>query len=642
MKKKYLIIIFIIALIVFPNFGFSQISNNKNARHFAKAKTAYISNDTEKAKKLLKKIIKKDSVFVEAWLLLGDIYLDTKNTDEAVIAYEKAISIDAGFFPSACRIVGDIEYSNGRFEKAIENFETFLSLENISPQAKNSVQVKLKKSQFAQYLFSHPVQFNPVNFGDSINTEFDEYINSFSINESELFFTKKQPSKNYTKEHPVFDEKICYSNKTDSIWNKAKIFDKFSVESGSIGALCLSPDLRYLFFSGCHLNDGFGSCDLYYSKKSGDGWQKPVNLGNFVNSNSWESQPCFSSDGKTLYFASNRTGGKGSSDIWKTEIINDKWSKPVNLGDSINTKKAEMSPFIHFDNQTLYFSSKGHPGMGKADLFVSRKDENGNWQKPKNLGYPINTIFDEINIVINANGKTAYISSDLPGGKGKFDIYQFDFYEEVRSKKVSYIKGVVFDYETKKPLEANFELIELSKSEIVVNSFSDPENGKFLVVLPTGKQYALNVSKSNYLFYSDHFQLSDEYFSLEPIVKNIPLKPIKAGATIVLKNIFYKTDKYLLKKTSKTELNILIEFLNLNKNVKLEISGHTDNTGSKEHNITLSKNRAKSVYDYLIENGINADRLESTGFGYSKPVDTNQTEEGKANNRRTEIKVLGY
>ena len=593
------------------------------------------------SKKYLNKIIKKDSVYVEAWLLLGDIYLDLKKPDDAVIAYKKAISVNAGFFPGAFIIVGDIKYSNSEFEKSTEYYEKFLSLENISDQAKKSVQEKLKTSRFAQYLFSHPVPFKPENLGDSINTEFEEYINSFSINESELFFTKKQPSINYTKEHPVFDEKLCYSKKTENTWKKAQIFEEFSVETGSIGALCLSPDGRYLFFSGCHLPDGYGSCDIYYSKKSEDKWKNPVNLGNVVNTKSWESQPCFSSDGKTLYFASNRPGGKGSSDIWKTEVINGKWSKPVNLGDSINTKKAEMSPFIHFDNRTLYFSSKGHPGMGGADLFVSRKDEKGKWQKPKNLGFPINTIFDEINIFVNADGQTAYISSDLPGGKGKFDIYKFDFYEEAQPQKVSYLKGMVYDDETKKPLEANFELIELSKSETVVNSISDPVNGEFLVVLPTGKQYALNVSKENYLFYSDNFQLSDRNESLEAIEKNIPLKPIKHGANIVLKNIFYETDMYQLKETSKTELKKLIEFLNLNKNVKIEISGHTDNTGSTEHNNTLSEKRAKSVLDYLTKNGISKYRLKTKGFGASKPLDTNNTEEGKANNRRTEVTVVG-
>ncbi len=641
MKTKSLILIFLIALLIFPDFGFSQSSNKNSTKLFKKAKTAYISNDTEKAEKLLQRIIKKDSVFIEAWLLLGDIYLDSKKTDDAILAYEKAIAIDPKFFPGACQIVGDIEYSNGRFEKAIEYFKTFLSLENISERARILVEAKLEKAQFALHLFTHPVPFDPQNLGDSINTEFDEYINSFSISESELFFTKKQPSKNFTKERPVFDEKLCYSNKTDSIWNKAEKFENFSDNNENFVALCLSPDGRYLFFSGCYLNDGFGSCDLYYSKKSGNNWEQPVNLGNTVNSSAWESQPSFSSDGKTLYFASNRKGGKGSSDIWKTEIKNGFWEKPVNLGDSINTKKAEMSPFIHFDNQTLYFSSKGHPGMGEADLFVSRKDENGKWQKPKNLGYPINTIFDEINIFINSGGNKAYISSDLPGGKGKFDIYEFDFYEEVRPENVSYIKGVVFDDETKIPLEANFELIELSKSETVVNSFSDPENGEFLVVLPTGKQYALNISKENYLFYSDHFQLSDENLSLEPIVKNIPLKPINTGATIVLKNIFYETDKYQLKETSKAELKKLIDFLKNNKKVRIEISGHTDNSGTVKHNQTLSEKRAKSVYNYLTKNGINKNRLESKGYGSSKPVDTNQTEEGKANNRRTEIKVAG-
>lgn len=638
MDKKLEILIILITLLIFTGFGYSQNISKRSNKLFSKAKTAYISHDIEKAEKLLKRIIKKDSVFTEAWLLLGDINLDSKKIGSALFNYKTAIKIDPEFFPGACQIVGDIEYNNGNFKESINYYSKFLGLKNISQRAGRLVKAKLRKSQFAEYLFLNPVPYNPKNLGDSINSEYDEYINSLSLDGSELFFTKKQPAKNYTLKHPVFDEKLYYSNKTDSIIEKAKIFDKLTEYTGNIGALSLSPDGKYLFFSGCHWKDGFGSCDIYYSKKNGNNWGKPKNLGNKVNTQYWESQPCFSSDGKTLFFASNRKGGMGDSDIWKTEISKGKWSAPINLGDSINTEKSEMSPFIHFDGRTLYFSSKGHPGMGKADLFYSQKNKHGNWQKPKNLGYPVNTIYDEINIIINAKGNIAYISSDLKKGKGKFDIYEFELHEKVRPEKVTYLKGFVYDEETKKPLQAFFELIDLSDSEVIVNSFSDAVNGEFLVALPTGKEYALNVSKKKYLFYSDHFHLSDN--NTDPIIKNIPLKAIKSGAGIVLKNIFFKTDKYKLKKTSIAELNKLLDFLKLNNNVNIEIGGHTDNTGSYEHNKVLSEKRAGSVYDFLTKNGIKKDRLQKKGYGSSVPIDTNTTEEGKANNRRTEIEII--
>jgi outer membrane protein OmpA-like peptidoglycan-associated protein len=411
---------------------------------------------------------------------------------------------------------------------------------------------------------------------------------------------------------------------------------------GNEGAICISPDGQFLFFAACNRPDGYGSCDIYWSGKSGDQWSEPFNLGPVVNSEAWDSQPSFSSDGKTLYFASKRPGGKGSSDIWKTELMPDgDWMPPVNLGDSINTKDAEMAPFIHPDDLTLYFTSKGHPGMGGLDLFYSRKDENNLWQKPVNMGYPINTYADEITLVVNASGDLAYISSDKLGGKGRQDIYSFKLYKEAQPLKVTYFKGIVFNKETKKRLEAKFELIDLTSGKVVIKSRSDPVKGEFLVALPTNKDYALNVSKTGYLFYSDHFGLKGESSEARPFIRDIPLQEISVGETVVLKNIFFDTDKYELKPESRSELEKLINLLQTNGKIRIEISGHTDNAGTEAYNLMLSKNRAKAVYDYLTEHGISAGRLSYAGYGLTKPIDTNDTEQGRANNRRTEFRVVG-
>ena len=306
---------------------------------------------------------------------------------------------------------------------------------------------------------------------------------------------------------------------------------------------------------------------------------------------------------------------------------------PVDLGDSINTKDTEMAPFIHPDDLTLYFTSNGHPGMGGLDLFYSRKDENGFWGKPVNMGYPINTYADEITLVVNAGGDLAYISSDKLGGKGKQDIYSFKLYKEAQPLKVTYFKGIVFNKETKKRLEAKFELIDLTSGKVVIESRSDPVNGEFLVALPTNKDYALNVSKTGYLFYSDHFALKGENSKARPFIRDIPLQEIGIGETVVLKNIFFDTDKYELKPESRSELENLINLLQTNGKIRIEISGHTDNAGTAVYNLTLSKNRAKAVYDYLVEYGISAGRLSYEGYGLTKPIDTNETEQGRANNR---------
>ncbi len=372
------------------------------------------------------------------------------------------------------------------------------------------------------------------------------------------------------------------------------------------------------------------------------GGGEPENLGEVVNSPQWDSQPSFSSDGKTLYFASNRPGGKGASDIWKTILQADgQWTPPVNLGDSINTREEEMAPFIHPDDQTLYFSSRGHPGMGGLDLFYSRKDVNGGWRKPVNLGYPINTCADEITLVVNARGNMAYISSDKLGGKGRQDIYKFPLYREAQPMLTTYFKGIVYDEETRAKLEARFELVDLGNSKMVAESRSDRITGEFLLALPTERNYALNVSRDGYLFYSDNFSLTGYNPQDKPLIKNIPLKPIRIGEAVILKNIFFDTDKFILKDESLVELQKLLALLQKNHGLKIEISGHTDNIGSEAHNLELSGNRAIAVYQYLLQHGISAGRLSHAGYGFSQPIDVNTTEQGRANNRRTEFKVIG-
>ena len=437
-------------------------------------------------------------------------------------------------------------------------------------------------------------------------------------------------------------DRFYIAHHSDSAWRKALNLGPPINTHGNEGALTLSPDGKYLFFAACNRDDGLGSCDIYWARRQGKSWSEPENLGPVVNSPQWDSQPTFSSDGKTLYFASKRRGGKGSSDIWKTELQSDEqWSIPVNLGDSINTRAEEMAPFIHPDDQTLYFSSRGHPGLGGFDLYFTRKDIKGQWHRPVNMGYPINTHADELTLVVNAKGDLAYISSDIPGGKGRQDIYQFPLYKEARPLLTTYFKGIVYDVETNEKLEARFELIDLATSKICAQAWSDRVTGGFLLVLPTEKNYALNVSKDGYLFYSDNFFLTGTNSKGKPFIKNIPLKPIKIGESVILKNIFFDTDLYVLKDESLAELQKLLELLRKNPKLKIVINGHTDNVGSAEHNLELSKNRAKAVYEFLIQHEISKIRLSYAGFGFTQPIDVNTTEQGRANNRRTEFKVVG-
>jgi len=426
----------------------------------------------------------------------------------------------------------------------------------------------------------------------------------------------------------------------DEEWGRALNLEPPFDEINDAGALCVSPDGKYMFFTECFRKDSHGSCDLYFSKKNGDKWTDPKNLGPDVNSDNWDSQASISPDGKTLYFASNRQGGYGSSDIWKAELIaEEKWGNVQNVGRTINTAGMEMTPFMHFDGQSLYFASDGHVGMGGMDLFKTLLDES-QWSVPENLGFPLNTDSDEIGLVISALGNTAYISADRPEGIGKYDIYSFLLPETIRPDAVTYLKGVVFDSISRDPLEADIELIDLEKNVVVMQSRSDKLSGDFLICIPSNRDYMLNVERKSYLFYSDNFSLKGIYTYEEPFEQNIPLQPIMPGSSVVLNNVFFDVDSSRLKTESFIELDKLVTFMKDNPSVSVEIGGHTDNTGTKAYNIELSSNRAASVVKYLMGSGIDPDRIISKGYGFDNPVSTNDTEEGKSLNRRTEAKII--
>ena len=378
---------------------------------------------------------------------------------------------------------------------------------------------------------------------------------------------------------------------------------------------------------------------LYFSAFNSGKWTFPVNLGSPVNTIKWESQPSISANGKMLFFSSNRPGGKGGKDLWYS-IFNEngRWSKPVNLGETINSTGDEMSPFIHFDGKTLYFSSDGWPGMGGFDLYKTRMNEDSTWSDPVNLGYPINTYNDEMGLIIESGGQKAYFSSKRDENGGK-NIYSFNLYEAVRPDPVAYFKGKVTDREDGRMLTAEYDLINLSTGKSVVNSRTD-KNGNFLVCLPSGFNYALNVSKSGYLFYSENFMFEGQHSVLKPYTMLIKLSPLKVGEKMLLANVFYESDSWELKKESLAELNKLLKLLNDNVQLVVEIGGYTDATGNDEHNFVLSEKRALSVVNFLVENGIPAERLKYKGYGNTSPIGDNVTSEGRKLNRRTEVKIL--
>ena len=372
----------------------------------------------------------------------------------------------------------------------------------------------------------------------------------------------------------------------------------------------------------------------------------PRNAGAPLNTASWEAQPSFSSDNRYLYFSSNRSGGKGKKDIWRAEFLGfneegmPRWKAPENMGDEINTEEDEISPFIHANNRNFYFASDGHIGMGGLDLFTAEIDESGNVHNMRNMGYPINTHEDDMGLTISSIGETAYFSSAREADKG-LDIFSFNLDRGLRPEPVSYIKAKITDKNTQQPILASIDLVDLTYSNPKEREEKADENGEIMLCLPLSHNYSFTVSEPGYLFYSQSILLKDAKTLVDPLVLNIELDPIEVGAKMNLYNIYFETDSFRILAASEPELQRLTSFLKNNQDLKVEIQGHTDNTGTSEKNQMLSENRAKSVVNYLVENGIASSRLQSKGYGENLPVESNDTEEGRTMNRRTTIVIAG-
>jgi outer membrane protein OmpA-like peptidoglycan-associated protein len=417
------------------------------------------------------------------------------------------------------------------------------------------------------------------------------------------------------------------------------------------GAGTLSPDGRFLIFTACAYSDGsygggrkgLGSCDLFISRRLGQRWSRPENLGPPVNTKHWESQPSLASDGRTLYFIRGITRGehgRREQDIYVTRLGEDgRFSEPRKLGPNVNSPMIEESVQIHPDGRTLYFSSNGHPGMGGLDIFVSRMQDDGEWGPALNLGYPINTSDDENSLLVSADGRLAYFASDRPGGFGDLDLYAFELYPEARPEPVTYIRGRVTDQVSGKGVEADIELYDLATGRLATAAYADPGTGEFLVCLPTGRDYAMNVAAENYLFFSENYSIAGQAVE-SPFELNVQLKPLQAGETIALRNIFFETASHELLPESDPELVMLLRMLYASPDLRIELGGHTDSVGSERDNQQLSERRANAVRDHLIREGIAPERIEAKGYGESRPIASNDTEEGRALNRRTEVMVL--
>jgi len=628
------------------NYVTKKTASAKLLKVVSKAQDNLMRGEFAKANAGFDKVLSKEPRFIDIYLFKADALISLERPEEAEQSYKKVIEIDPDYKPKVFYALARLQERMGNYGEAHKNYETYLTYPFKEDLFKDKIKRFSANAKFAEHALKNPKPFKPRNMGAAVNTSNDEYWPSISIDGETFIFTRRIGN----------NEDFFQSNKKDGKWMPAINIGAPINTPLNEGAQTISADGQTMAYTVCNRQGDYGKCDLYISRKKENGkWSIPENMGKPINSSNWESQPSLSADGKTILFTRGSTNRSMDKDIYGSYLKEDgSWAKPIKMPSTINTPYPDESPFLHPDGQTIYFVSEGHPGMGKSDIFISRKQPDGAWSQAENIGYPINSPNHELGMMVSFDGKTGYYSSTKKGGKG-LDIFEFDLPQSARPAPVTYVKATVIDAISKEPLTADLELMNLTIEKTHTKSTTN-SNGEFIVSLPLNSDYSMNVSKKGYLFHSENFALKgiysfDEPYLLEIELQKIPIKvvatveapnpvisaPLPAPKPTILKNVFFETASAELLPVSITELNKLRDLLTENPSMNIQLSGHTDNVGSDADNLLLSQNRAKAVRQYLIKQGIGGHRMTAKGFGENNPIDTNETSEGRANNRRTEF-----
>lgn len=699
MRKRqfYVLAIFMLALCCVVQAQSLKDYLDKGDKYFAK-------KDFENALLQYLEALKLDANDPNTNFRVGISYLHGEKKGKAVTYLEKA-------YRTKPEVDEDIDYHLGmayqnahQYAKAIEHYTTF------KRKNKKLIEIatqKIAECEIGDSLAQHPAYVTITNVGSTLNSNFHEYSPLVSNDGKTMIFTSNRSTDEYKIKSSTNFEDIYIAHKNAYGWGTpTKISENINIKFNDAAA-SLSPDGKTLFL---YYEEGAG--DIFTSTLENGEWSKPQPLNKNINTPLfWETSASISADGKKLYFTSNRPGGRGELDIYVSELdAKGNWGKAVNLGPTINTPYHEDSPFIHPDGVTLYFSSDGHPTMGSNDIFKS-EFVNGKWTKPVNLGSPINSIEYDGFFTISADKKTGYYSALREEGLGSADIYEIKFNdpppkvtappvvmaslqpeiiepkketvevappvqepepkkEEPRKevvstpppppptetktedfvdpmlqqkremKVVTVLKGKVIDEITAAPLNAVISLVENETGRVVAKISSNASTGDFELVIPHGGNYGVATEKAGYLFNSINFNLP-EFAEYQEIDTHILMVKAEVGSKVVLKNIFFDVGKSDIKQESIAELENIRELLSTNTHLKVQINGHTDNTGNAATNMTLSLQRAESVVQYLVNKGIEAGRVAAKGFGSERPLVSNDDEaEGREINRRTEIEIL--
>ena len=631
MMKKFLLVI-----IGFCTLSLFAQSNKKCQALQDKAYADFQAGMYKDALSSIKKSIKCDPNASTAYAIQAEIYETIKDSANAIKAHKMCIKTDT-LYQSSYYYYAFYLFRMSRFDESlaalaqydkVPQMKDFDKSKDGASASMNGKVDRLRASiEMAKKDLGDLLKMEIQNMGEAINSPLNEYWPGMPINGNTFVFTRL-----------VNNQEDFYVAKmgVNGAWEKARFAPGKinTIENEGTNSVYFGAKEQLMFYTVCN-QGGFGSCDLFYSEMSNEKWGERKNMGEVVNSSQWDAQPSISGDGNKIIFSSARPGGMGGKDLWMTQKVNGAWAKPVNLGPTINTKLDEEAPFIHYDGVTLYFASNGHPGYGKHDIFMSRLSDDGSWAKPENLGKGVNTSQDDVGFYVDASAQKAYFASARDGGFGGLDIYSIKLIDKFKPKPVNYLLGKVIDKETKKPISAKVRLVNLQSQKVI---FQDSVS-TFLIPVNAGSNYALHSMAKGYMLDSRNFQPTESTIDKPYIIEAI-LERIKTNQIVTLNNIFFDIDKYDLKPESDVELKTVLQLLTANPSMKIEISGHTDNTGSEVHNKELSANRATALKLYLEKLGIAPLRLIAKGYGASKPNESNDNELGRAKNRRIEIRIL--
>lgn len=614
----------------------------KYQKKYKSAQECLKKNKLEDAREKLSDILDEYPGFLDGLKSLSHVYLKEDKPEKALETLLILDTISPTVIPPVKMEIANLSENTGNYPLAIRHISELLESQKLRGKLLEQATRRLAELKFRQHAYANPENLTIEKLPGAINTSNDEFLPTFTADGNSMIFSRAFKSQGRLQSEDLYlSQKDINGN-----FMEATPIEELNTPQNE-AAHTLSLDGNTIIFTVCQRRDTYGGCDLFISSKKNGKWSVSRNMGSGINSRYWDAQPCIANNNRTIIFSSSRPGGYGAADLWRIDLLPDnQWSEPVNLGPQINTVGNEESPFLHPDNQTLYFRSDGHIGLGDYDIFVARQDSFNTWQDPQNLSFPINTKGNDGALTVDLKGNKAYYATDALNDGVHLDVCYFDLPEAYKPLPTTYLKLLVTDAITLQGLQATVELVSLSNPERHIITRTNNQ-GELLSAIPVG-EYAMSIDHPDYIFHSENIKVDSVRTAIAPvklIVSLYKLQPDTQDSTVItqsfiLQNIFFESGSSVLLPASGIELDRLARMMIQSPEIEIKITGHTDNIGSEEDNQILSQSRAEAVYLALVDRGIPQERITFAGKGESEPIADNNTEEGRAQNRRTEFMII--